>query len=48
MVVVNGFGQEVILLLTNFGISLRGEVDTWRIVEIYLTRWRRGESFRFW
>jgi len=39
--VVNGFGQEAKLLLTNFGISLRGEEGTWRIVEICLTWWKR-------
>ena len=39
--VVNGFGQEAILLLANFGISVRGEEGTWRIVEIYLIWWKR-------
>ena len=47
MVVVKGFGQEPMMLLTSCKISLRGKQSIWRIVEIYLTRWKYDESFRY-
>ena len=40
MVVVKGFGEEPIMLLTNFRINLRVKESIGRIVEIYLTRWK--------
>ena len=46
LVVVAGFGQESLLLLTN----LSGAWDSqslWWIVQIYLTRWKIEETFRF-
>lgn len=47
MVVVKGFGQEPVMLLTNCRINLRVKESIWRIVEIYLTRWKCDESFRY-
>ena len=46
LVVVAGWGQEPMLLLTN----LTGAQDSqtlWGIVRIYLTRWKIEETFRF-
>jgi len=47
MVVVKGFGEEPMMLLTNCRINLRVKESIWRIVEIYLTRWKCDESFRY-
>jgi len=47
MVVVKGFGQEPMMLLTGCKISLRIKESIWWIVEIYLTRWKCDESFRY-
>jgi hypothetical protein len=47
MVVVRGFGQEPVMLLTNCRVNLRVKESMWRIVEIYLTRWKCDESFRY-
>ena len=47
MVVVKGFGQEPMMLLTSCKISLRVKESIWRIVEVYLTRWKCDESFRY-
>jgi len=47
MVVVKGFGQEPMMLLSNCGINLRAKESVWRIVEVYLTRWKCDESFRY-
>jgi hypothetical protein len=47
LVVVAGFGEEPLLLLTN---ALRGARDSqslWWIVQVYLTRWKMEENFRF-
>lgn len=41
--VVVGFGQEPTMLLTN----CRVKESIWRMVEIYLTRWKCEESFRY-
>ena len=47
MVVVRGFGQQPVMLLTNCRVNLRVKESIWRIVEIYLTRWKCDESFRY-
>ena len=47
LVVVAGFGEEPMLLLTN---ALKGAPDSqslWWIAQIYLTRWKIEETFRF-
>jgi hypothetical protein len=46
LVVVAGFGKEPLLLLTNLG-RVRGSQGLWWIVQIYLTRWKIEETFRF-
>jgi hypothetical protein len=47
LVVVVGFGPEPLLLLTNLVGRARDSESLWRIVEIYLTRWKIEETFRF-
>jgi len=47
LVVVKGFGQEPMMLLTSCDIRLRVKESIWQIVEIYLTRWKCDESFRY-
>jgi hypothetical protein len=45
-VVVKGFGTDPLMLLTHFTVSLQQKESLWRIVEIYLTRWKCDESLR--
>lgn len=47
VVVVAGFGREPMLLLTNVLQRARGSQSLWWIVQIYLTRWKIEETFRF-
>ncbi len=47
LVVVKGFGKEPMMLLTSGPINLKSKESLWRIVEIYLTRWKCDESFRY-
>lgn len=44
LVVVKGFGEKPLMLLTN--VSVRS-VGVMRVLEIYLTRWKCEESYRF-
>jgi len=46
LVVVAGWGQEPMLLLTNLS-GARDSQTLWWIVRIYLTRWKIEETFRF-
>ena len=46
LVVVAGFGKEPLWLLTNLK-EARDSESLWWIVEIYLTRWKIEETFRF-
>jgi hypothetical protein len=46
LVVVAGFGQEPLLLLTNV-CGVRDSQSLWWIAQIYLTRWKIEETFRF-
>ena len=46
MVVVKGFGQEPLMILTSLPVNESFE-SQWRIVEGYLTRWRIEETIRF-
>ena len=46
LVVVAGFGQEPLLLLTNLA-GARDSASLWWMVRIYLTRWKIEETFRF-
>jgi hypothetical protein len=47
LVVVAGFGKEPLLLLTDLVAGVRDSDSLWWIVEIYLTRWKIEETFRF-
>jgi len=47
LVVVAGFGQEPLMLLTNLIGRTRDSESLWWIVQIYLTRWKIEETFRF-
>jgi hypothetical protein len=47
LVVVAGFGEEPMLLLTNALEGARDSESLWWIVRIYLTRWKIEETFRF-
>ena len=44
-VVVSGFSQQPLMLLTNMAAA-RDSSTLWWIVEIYLTRWKIEETFR--
>jgi hypothetical protein len=47
LVVVKGFGKVPMMLLTSCPVSIKSKENLWRIVEIYLTRWKCDESFRY-
>lgn len=47
LVVIAGFGEERLMLLTNVAVSARDSQSVWWIVQIYLTRWKIEETFRF-
>ena len=47
LVVVAGFGEEPILLLTNALLGARDSQSLWWIAQIYLRRWKIEETFRF-
>lgn len=46
MVVVRGFGQEPMVLLTNICVT-KSRKALWKIIESYMTRWRIEETIRF-
>jgi len=46
-VVVKGFGKVPMMLLTSCPVNIKSKESIWRIVEIYLTRWKCDESFRY-
>ena len=46
LVVVRGFGDEPLMLLTNVAVRRKRAV-LWWLVEAYLTRWRIEETIRF-
>lgn len=47
LVVVKGFGKVPMMLLTSCLVNIKSKESIWRIVEIYLTRWKCDESFRY-
>jgi len=47
LVVVKGFGKQPMMLLTSCPVKINAKEHIWRIVEIYLTRWKCDESFRY-
>lgn len=46
MVVIKGYGQKPMILLTNLEVN-KTKQSLKRILDIYLTRWKCEESFRF-
>jgi hypothetical protein len=46
MVVVRGFGQEPMMLLTNIRVT-KSRKALWSIIESYMTRWSIEETIRF-
>ena len=47
LVVIAGFGEEPLMLLTDLPVVARDSESVWWIVQIYLTRWKIEETFRF-
>jgi len=47
LVIVEGFGQRPMLLLTNKQVNIHDNKQLWQIVEIYLTRWKCDECYRY-
>jgi hypothetical protein len=47
LVIAKGFGKEPMMLLTSCPVNLKTRETIWRIIEIYLTRWKCDESFRY-
>ena len=47
LVIVQGFGQQPMLLLTNKQVNVNNNKQLWQIVEIYLTRWKCDECYRY-
>jgi hypothetical protein len=46
LVVERGFGSEPLMLLTDLSIT-RSRKSLWQVVAAYLSRWRVGETIRF-
>lgn len=47
LVIVEGFGRQPMLLLTNKSVNTNSGKELWKIVEIYLTRWKCDECYRY-
>lgn len=47
LVVVKGFGKEPMMLLTSIRVDIHKKESIWKIVEVYLTRWKCDESYRY-
>lgn len=47
LVVVRGFSQDPMMLLTSCQVNIKVKGSIWRVVENYLTRWKCDESFRY-
>jgi hypothetical protein len=46
-VVIKGFGQHPMILLTNKEVNVHESKSIYQIVEIYLTRWKCDECYRY-
>jgi hypothetical protein len=46
-VVIKGFGELPMILLTNKEINVHDAKYVYQIVEIHLTRWKRDECYRY-
>ncbi len=47
LVVLAGFGEQPILLVTNLKLRARNSETLWWAARIYWTRWKMEETFRF-
>lgn len=47
LVIIEGFGKQPMLLLTNKQINIHNSKQLWNIVETYLTRWKCDECYRY-
>ena len=47
LVVIKGFGKVPMLLLTNKEVNIKNNKHVWQIVDIYLTRWKCDECYRY-
>jgi hypothetical protein len=47
LVVVKGFGEEPMMLLTSCLVERNRKESIWRMVEYYLARWKCDESYRY-
>jgi hypothetical protein len=47
LVVIDGFGEAPMMLLTDLPIGAKDSQSLWWVVQIYLTRWKIEETFRF-
>ena len=47
LVIVKGFGEVPMLLLTNKEVNINDNKQLWQIVDIYLTRWKCDECYRY-
>lgn len=47
LVIVEGFGKQPMLLLTNKQVNIHHSKHLWNIVDIYLTRWKCDECYRY-
>ena len=47
MVIIKGFGEKPMMLLTNLKVETKIKESIWRVAEIYFARWKCEESFRY-
>lgn len=47
LVIIKGFGKVPMLLLTNKEVNIKNNNQLWQIVDIYLTRWKCDECYRY-
>ncbi len=47
LVVIDGFGEAPLMLLTDLPMGAKDSQSLWWVVQIYLTRWKIEETFRF-
>jgi len=47
LVIIEGFGKQPMLLLTNKQVNIFDNKHLWNIIEIYLTRWKCDECYRY-
>lgn len=47
LVVIAGFGEQPIVLVTNLKLRARDSESAWWVAQIYWTRWKIEETFRF-